>query len=90
MTDLELKNAPKYAWKNRKAMEESSTCGCYQCLAILSTEDIEEWTDYGHTALCPKCGCDCLIPQSHAIPIDQQSMKELYDHWFGRKDSTKP
>lgn len=84
MTDIEFKNAPKYALKNRKAVEESTACGCYQCLAIVPTPDIIDWTDYGQTALCPKCGCDCLIAQSFAIPLDEASMKQLYDYWFGK------
>jgi hypothetical protein len=84
MEETLIKQAPMMAWKNRKAMLESALCGCYQCLAIMSTEDIEEWTDYGMTAMCPKCGCDCLIPQSNSIPMDEGSMKELKDHWLSR------
>lgn len=84
MNQNDIKNAPQYAWKNRKAVEESPACGCYQCLAVFSSEDIEEWTDYGNTAMCPKCGCDCVIAQSHAIPLDTQHLKQIHDYWLAK------
>jgi hypothetical protein len=85
MTSTELNNAPKYAMKNRQALEESATCGCYQCLSVMSTQDITDWTDWGNTALCPKCGCDCLIAQSFGIALDKKNLGELNQHWFGKK-----
>jgi hypothetical protein len=85
MNNAEIKNAPKYAWKNSKSMQESETCGCYQCLQVMSVQEIEEWTDYGNTAICPKCGCDCLIPQSSSIPMYSQALKIIRDYWLGSK-----
>lgn len=83
MTDQELKSAPKIAWMNRKTVQESQACGCYQCLAVVSTEDIVTWTDDNKTALCPECGCDCLVPQSHGLPLDRDTLSQLKQYWFG-------
>ena len=82
MTELDIKNAPQHAWDNRRQMGESQLCGCYQCLKVFPTEEIEEWTDYGKTALCPKCGCDCLIPQSQGIPLDDAGLGAVHEYWF--------
>jgi hypothetical protein len=84
MTETDLKNAPQYAFQNYTALAESESCGCYQCLAVMSVQDITFWTDYGKTGVCPKCGCDCLIAQTLGIPLDAASLKEIHDHWFAK------
>lgn len=84
MNQQHIKEAPKYAMKNQLAIAESQTCGCYQCLAVMSTQDITEWTDWGMTAICPKCGCDCLLAQSFGIPLDEQNLKNINQYWFSK------
>jgi NAD-dependent SIR2 family protein deacetylase len=79
---IDVKDAPKHSWNNHTAMSTSTLCGCYKCTTIMKTEEIEEWTDYGKTALCPKCGCDCIIPESTGIPMNEDSMKQIQDFWL--------
>lgn len=72
------------ALKNRKALEESASAGCYQCLAVIPTQDVADWTDWGQTGLCPMCGCDCLIADSHGVPLDEEHLKKIHDYWLGK------
>jgi uncharacterized paraquat-inducible protein A len=83
MNQQHLRDAPRYALKNRVAIEESEVAGCYQCLAVFSTKDINEWTDWGQTALCPKCRCDCVLAQSLSIPLDEPTLTEIQSYWLG-------
>ena len=45
MEEQYVKKAPMYAFKNKAAVEQSRSCGCYNCLEVFSVEDIEFWTD---------------------------------------------
>lgn len=82
MSDNDIKNAPKYAMRNRVAIEESEACGCYYCLRVFSKHDIVEWTDKGETAICPHCAVDSVLAQSHGIALDEPTLKEIHDYWF--------
>lgn len=75
MNNQDIKNAPKLAWNNHNLLKDN--CGCYHCLEIINVQDIKEWTDYGKTAICPKCNCDCLIPE-----IDLNNLKKIQDYWI--------
>jgi hypothetical protein len=39
---------------NRSALARSDLCGCFYCLEVFAPSEIEDWTDDGDTALCPK------------------------------------
>lgn len=76
------KDVIKFVFKNKQAIEESQTCGCYYCCETFSKEDITEWTDNKQTAICPKCSVDAVLPQSAGIPLDRETLKKLHDYWF--------
>lgn len=82
MSEDFIKKAPMSAFKNKQFVETSQTCGCYHCLKVIQTKDIEFWTDDDETALCPKCTLDTLIPESTGIPIDQESLVAIKNHWL--------
>ncbi len=57
----ELKRLRKTSLNNRNLIEISHKCGCFYCLRTFAPTDVIEWTDEGRTALCPKCGLDCVL-----------------------------
>ncbi len=70
LADFALRPSHQYAYHNRELILQSVVCGCFYCLAMFSSDEIEEWTDepknddkitYGLTALCPKCGIDSVL-----------------------------
>jgi len=58
---------------NQRQLEESESCGCFDCLAILSPKEITVWTDESHssgaTAMCLRCGNDTVIASASGFPI---------------------
>lgn len=85
MSDQDIRNAPKYAMKNRKSVEESGTCGCYYCCSVFPSVDISEWTDKSQTALCPVCKVDAVIAESQGVSLDEETLKVIHKHWFSEK-----
>jgi hypothetical protein len=76
-------NAPQLSMHNRAAVEAATVCGCYSCLALFSPKEVQEWTDWGKTALCPKCGIDAVLPEGCGLSLTPEWLRELKLHWFG-------
>lgn len=76
-------NAPKFSMKNRKAVESSQLCGCYQCLEIFLPKEIVNWTDQHKTAICPKCGIDSVLTEQN-LTLTKDNLKKLFDYWFAK------
>lgn len=64
---LDFRTASELSLKNRSMIKEGVPCGCYFCLQIIDGSVIEEWTDNGETALCPRCTIDAIIPNETDI-----------------------
>ena len=75
-----LREAPIFAMKNRNHLQGS--CGCYFCLAIFPATNITQWTDQSQTALCPLCGVDSVLPEDCGISLDEETLKQIHNHWF--------
>lgn len=81
-----IKQAPLLAFKNREQISKSLTCGCYNCLKIFNTSEIDLWTDNGETALCPNCNYDSLIGDALGVPIRSDVLAEIHNYWFKTKN----
>lgn len=78
-----INQAPKYSFKNRTDVEQSSKVGCYWCLNVLESKEIIEYTDadkngVGQTAICPKCGSDSILSMSYVTSDD---LKKIHEHF---------
>lgn len=51
----------KYITNNRKLLEEHEICVCVDCLSEYNVNKICDWTDGGHTAICPYCWDDTVL-----------------------------
>jgi hypothetical protein len=67
---------------NRSTLKKSDLCGCFYCLEVFSPSEIQEWTDDGDTALCPKCGIDSVIGSVSGYSIQREFLSKMHDHWF--------
>lgn len=74
--------APMCAMNNRKQIQASETAGCYHCLTVFSAKEVIAFTDEGKTAVCPKCGHDCVLPSSQNYHLDEKLLKEIHDYWL--------
>lgn len=69
--------ASKY---NRTHLTGGRPCSCYFCLAAFDGGEVEAWGDEGQTALCPRCGMDAVVPETHAL----ETLIAARDYWFRR------
>lgn len=71
-----------YCTHNKKLIDASRKCYCFHCKGSFDPQDIEEYIDNGHTALCPKCGVDAVLPDSIGEPIDDSILSQMNEYWF--------
>ena len=80
---------------NKSQTLQGETCGCFYCLAIFNSREIEDWipevpydsvTDKSAadlvTALCPYCGIDSVIGARSGFPITKDFLQKMHDYWF--------
>jgi hypothetical protein len=74
--------AHKWSVRNRSDLKKSDLCGCFYCLEVFPPREIQDWTDDGDTALCPKCGIDSVIGSVSGYSIQPGFLSKMHDHWF--------
>lgn len=77
-----IEKASKYSIYNKKQIENSSICGCYNCLKIFKPDEIKEWIDKGATAMCPYCGIDSILGDASEYEISKEILEKLNKYWF--------
>ena len=82
MEQYDLDKAHKYSSNHRRELEKDNICGCFFCLKIYNPTEIEEWTDGGKTAICPKCDIDSVIGESSGFPITKEFLIAMNKEWF--------
>lgn len=66
------------SFHNRTRITDETACGCYACVSVFQGRDVNQWTDDGMTACCPKCGVDAVLPKVTSIP----TLTGLRAYWF--------
>lgn len=75
--------AHKYSSNNKSQLEEERKCGCFYCITVFNSDEIEEWIDEGDgTAICPYCGMDSVIGEASGYPITKGFLKQMNEYWF--------
>ena len=83
MEQYDLDKAHEYSSNHRPELEKDNICGCFFCLRIYNPKEINEWTDSGTTAICPKCDIDSVIGESSGFPITKEFLIAMNKKWFG-------
>lgn len=73
--------AHEYSMFNRRLLEHDKRCGCFHCLKVFDTKELE-WVDFDLTALCPYCGIDAVIGESAGYPLTEEFLEKMRDYWF--------
>ena len=84
MGQIFVEHAPGFARKNFALIQNSKECGCYFCVRVVSSKDVEEYTDDGLTGICPQCGVDALMPGVTSLDV----LTAAHQKWFTDKAST--
>lgn len=82
-----LMSAYAMAQYNRQMLESGSKCGCFYCLKIFASSEIDEWCsetedDEEVTAICPYCGIDAIIPENSEVPLTSELLEAMNKRWF--------
>ena len=83
---MDIITAHKFSSNHRESILKSKNCGCFYCLQIFSSSEINDWCDedkynIGQTAMCPKCGIDSLIGDND-LYFDKLFLEEMHKYWF--------
>jgi len=82
-TPGDVERAHRHSSRHRAEIAQSGWCGCFYCLEVFDSREIEEWTDRGATALCPHCGIDSVIGDASGFPISAEFLSAMEARWFG-------
>lgn len=77
--------AYKHSICNKEELDIVKKCGCFYCLKIYDTNEIEEWIEEksgSKTALCPYCAVDSVIADSTEYELCEELLKFMYNIWF--------
>ncbi len=73
---------------HKPELEVPQKCGCFHCLKIFDSSEIERWlihdnpADRRGTALCPYCGVDSVIGERSGYEITEDFLKAMKEEWF--------
>lgn len=71
---------------HRHLVLKSALCGCFHCVHVFTSISIRNWCDehdgIGHTALCPRCGLDAVIPCGGGLAGIVDLLTRMRRWWF--------
>jgi hypothetical protein len=87
LTEQEQSTVHDSCMGNRRALEAVATCGCFFCLQVFPSSEIEKWVDRatearGMTALCPYCEIDSVIPSTASARFGTGLLSAMKEYWF--------
>lgn len=71
---------PTLAMNNRRLINDDA--GCFHCCQMFKKEEIKEYTDGDQTAICPRCGVDCVIPKGCGFDLTEEMLQKGKQFWF--------
>ncbi len=79
-----LSHAHAKSFANRKALEATKRCGCFNCERIFHPAAITDWVPDGpgDTAICPFCGIDSILPDGVGFPVTAEYIKRMKQAYF--------
>jgi hypothetical protein len=59
------------------------------CLETFVPGEIQDWTDEGATAMCPRCGIDSVLGSASGFSLSRDSLNLMHHYWFERSFAIK-
>lgn len=89
-SETSLVAAHKHCAHHEDEIVRSTVCGCFYCLGVFPSSEIEDWLDdEPRTALCPRCGIDSVIGDAAPFPISEKDfLGAMNVYWFQRTVSS--
>ena len=67
---------PHLAIKNRQLVSFGTKAGCFHCLKIFESKEINTYTDNNQTALCPYCQVDSVVADNCGFELNEEILKK--------------
>ena len=77
----DLVRAHQLSADHRDLILQSRLCACFHCLRAFPPVTIEEWVDDGHTALCPYCHDETLLPDV-GLTLNYHFLRTMREFWL--------
>ena len=77
--------AHRYCTGNYGALKRSEKCGCFYCVKIFDSSEIDDYIiepDGSKTALCPYCDIDSVIGERTGCVLSEEFLEEMRKYWF--------
>ena len=85
-SDIELEAAHNHSFANRKTIEKSDQCGCFNCCCSFLASMVELWlsenSNHDDTGQCPGCGIDSLIGDACGISLTHELLVAMNEKYF--------
>lgn len=86
-----LKKAHKYCFANRKSIEKSNNCGCFDCCTVFPASQVTNWLkergNKSDTGWCPYCEMDSLIGD-YSHEINESFLSAMHKRFFSDGESS--
>ncbi len=82
---MDVKKLYVHSTKNRRYVEISSKCGCFTCCNIFEAKKVKRYSeelDGNHTAICPLCNSDTLLPSNSVPNLTVAMLGLMYDEYI--------
>jgi hypothetical protein len=76
--------AHRHCSRHGSEIERSERCGCFYCLETFAPKEIQEWTDSGATAMCPRCGIDSVTGSASGFSLSRDFLQQMHRRSFER------
>ena len=83
--NTDIVEAHKCCKNNREDITKSYLCGCFYCLRIFKTLEVEDWIKEkkgDSSAICPYCSIDSILPEISGYPLTKEFLIEMNKYWF--------
>ena len=69
----------------RSRLQAPQKCGCYYCLKIFNSSEIDDWSadEPDWTVLCPYCWIDAVVGENDGFAITEEFLETMHEMWFG-------
>ncbi len=83
---IDFEQLHTFSFMNEELIKQVKRCGCFYCLKMFNSSEIENWVKDGdtRTALCPYCCVDSVLPESNdgTYELNEELLKKMYKKFF--------
>jgi len=74
----------KLCFENEARLKVAKKAGCFDCVSIFSTSEVNQWIDdkLFRTALCPKCFTDAVLADDGDISLSMEILQAMHEKYF--------